>query len=42
MRRYIEEWIKRELKQVVDEMKHTIAMIAVSVDDNNKKVSTRK
>jgi hypothetical protein len=42
MRRYIEEWLERELKQVVDERQQTIATIPAAIDDINEKPSARK
>jgi hypothetical protein len=42
LRRYIEELVERELKQVTDERQQAVGTIPVVVDDNNKKASTRK
>jgi hypothetical protein len=42
LRRYIEEWIERELKLVADERKYAVATIPLVIDNNNKKASTNK
>jgi hypothetical protein len=42
LRDYIEEWIQREIEQVVDGGQHVVGTIPVAVDDNNRKASTRK
>jgi hypothetical protein len=42
MRSYIEEWLERELKKVIDERKHAVATIPVAIDDINERASARK
>ena len=42
MRSYIEEWLERELKHVVDERQQAVATILVAIDDINEKASARK
>ena len=42
MKGYIEEWLQREIRKLIDEGQQTVGMILVAVDDNNKKTSVRK
>jgi hypothetical protein len=42
MRSYIEEWIKRELKQVTDERQQVVVRIPAVVNDINEMKTTRK
>ena len=42
LRGYIEEWVQREMEQVIDERKQAVVMIPVVVDDSNKNPSTNK
>ena len=42
MRSYIEEWLERELKQVIDERQQAVATIPGVLDEINEMVAVRK
>jgi hypothetical protein len=42
LRSYIEEWVQRAMKQVVNERQQAVGMIPIVVNDSNKKASARK
>jgi hypothetical protein len=42
MKSYIKEWFKKVIDKLTNEGQETIEMVPVTVDENNKKTSSRK
>jgi hypothetical protein len=42
MKSYIEEWFKNVINKLTNEGQEAIEMVPITVDENNKRTSTRK
>jgi hypothetical protein len=42
MKNYIEEWFKKDINKLTHEGKEAVEMVPVTIDENDKRTSTRK
>jgi hypothetical protein len=42
MKNYIEEWFKKAIDKLTNEGKETVETVPVTIDEDNKRTTTRK